>query len=188
MQLECSSAIPRPLDDVLRLVRDDLSALAPFLSDVDEIDVHRRDLNDEGLRTTSVWRASSRAAPSLLRPFLTPGILSWKEHAFWRTGATHAEWRQEPGVGGAFFECSGTTRLTESEVPGATRLTIQGDLRIHHERFPGVPRLLSRKLGPIIETFVVRMLVVNIQSFAKGVEAYFAHSHEALTGAGAGSR
>jgi hypothetical protein len=59
------------------------------------------------------------------------------------------------------------------EVPGGVQVKIDGDLNIYPERVPGVPRLLAGKLRSKIEAWVVDMIVPNLQTMARGVQAYF---------------
>jgi len=172
MQFQCVDEVGYPLADVFGLVRDDMTALVPYLPDVEEIVVESRRDEPGGIEIVNVWRGSPDAAPKVVRKFLNPELLSWKDHAFWPAEATRAEWRLEPKVGGSLFECTGTTTVREVG-PETTAIEVRGDLRVYPERLPGVPKLLAGKLRSKIEGFVVEMLVPNMQTMARGVQGYF---------------
>jgi hypothetical protein len=159
------------MDKVLILVRDEMPKLVPYLNDVEEILVLEKREEADAVHYDNLWRASSNSAPVMVRKFLSPELLSWRDIARWPQGKTHAEWRLEPKVGSSLFECTGTTSLIE--VPGGVQFKIEGDLNIYPERVPGVPRLLAGRLRSKIEAWVVDMIVPNLQTMARGVQAYF---------------
>jgi hypothetical protein len=174
MLFQCIDEVRHPVETVFHLLRDDMTSLVPYLSDVEAIEVLEcKDLGDGKLNIINLWKGSSAKAPRMIQKFLTPDLISWKDHAVWHSeGTRHAEWRLEPKHGGSLFECTGTTRIEEKS-PGVCQIRIDGDLRVYPERLPGVPRILAGKLRTRIESFVVAMVVPNLQTMATGVQAYF---------------
>ncbi len=63
--------------------------------------------------------------------------------------------------------------MLPGEREGTCRIHIEGRLAIHPERVPGVPRLLASAVRGKIETFIVSMIVPNLQTLARGVQGYF---------------
>lgn len=173
MDFQCTDEIGHPVDSVLRLIRDDMPAIVPYLNDVEEIRVLERKDEPGGVRLTNLWRASTRAAPAVVQKFVTPDLVTWNDHAFWPSGANRAEWRLEPRVGGRLFECTGTTSVVPGAREGTSRLEVKGRLSVYPERVPGVPRLLAGTLRPKVESFIVSMIVPNLQTLARGVQGYF---------------
>lgn len=174
MLFQCIDDVGHSAEKVFHLLRDDMPSLVPYLSDVEVIEVLEcKELGEGRLNIINLWKGSNSKAPRMVQKFLTPDLISWKDHAIWHSeGITRAEWRLEPKHGGSLFECTGCTQITET-TPGACRIQIDGDLKIYPERLPGVPRLLAGKLRSRIESFVVAMVVPNMQTMAKGVQAYF---------------
>jgi nitrogen fixation protein len=174
VRFQCEDEVGHPVAKVFALIRDDMPALVPYLNDVEEIVVvERKDEGEGRMRILNLWKGSSSKAPRVVRKFLSPDTLSWKDHALWHSDVPRrAEWRLEPKVGGSLFECLGTTSLIEKG-PQSTLIRIEGNLDIYPERLPGVPRLLAGKSRGKIESFVVAMLVPNMQTMARGVQAYF---------------
>jgi len=173
VRFECVDEVRHSANKVFLLIRDEMPSLVPYLDDVQEIVVTQRREEGTSVHITNLWKGSADKAPKLVQKFLSPELLSWKDHATWHQGEVcYATWRLEPKVGGRLFECSGKTSIRET-TPGACEIQIQGDLRIYPERLPGVPRLLAGKLRGKVESFVVNMLVPNMQTMARGVQNYF---------------
>ena len=174
MQFQNIDTVAHPVEAVFALLKDEMELIVPYLPDVEEIVVVEKEARDDGtLRIVNMWRGSSGKAPKVVQKFLSPDLLSWKDHAIWHSDVPrHAEWRLEPKVGGKLFECDGKTYVEEVG-PGKTQIKVMGDLRVYPERLPGVPRLLAGRVRSHIESFVVDMLVPNMQTLARGVQAYF---------------
>jgi hypothetical protein len=172
MRFECVDDVRHPAGQVFLLIRDAMPSLVPYLEDVQEIVVTDRREEGSSVHITNLWKGSAAKAPKLVQKFLTPELISWKDHATWKDDEVcFATWRLEPKVGGRLFECSGKTTI-RPKTPETCEIHIQGDLRIYPERLPGVPRLLAGKLRGKIESFVVNMLVPNMQTMAGGVQNY----------------
>ena len=174
MQFQCLDDVSQPAQKVFELLRDHQQDLVPYLNDVEEIIVLERKDQDGGkVNIINLWRGSNAKAPAVVQKFLSPDLLSWKDHAVWHTEPPlRAEWRLEPKIGGSLFECDGVTTMLENG-EGACKIQVKGDLRIYPERMPGVPKFLAGRLKSKIEAFVVRLLVPNLQTMALGVQAYF---------------
>jgi hypothetical protein len=173
MDFECTNDVAYPLDAVHRLVRDDMPAIVPYLKDVEEIRVLDRKDEPTGVRITNLWRGSASAAPSIVQRFVTPDMVTWTDHAFWRNDRPQAEWKLEPRVGGRLFECTGTTTVLPGAREDACRIQIKGRISVYPERLPGVPRLLAGTIRGKVEEFVVGMIVPNLRSLSVGVQGYF---------------
>lgn len=173
MQFQCTDEVGHDIEEVFKLVRDDMTALVPYLNDVEEIKVLERKDEPGGIRIVNVWRGSTSKAPSIVQKFISPELVTWNDHAFWPKDKRLAEWRLEPRIGGRLFECKGTTEVIPGSGPGRCKIQIKGDLNIYPERLPGVPRLLAGTVRSKIEEFVVGMIVPNLQTMARGVQGYF---------------
>ncbi|NOY24634.1 MAG: hypothetical protein GXP62_02070, partial [Oligoflexia bacterium] len=126
MHLSITEALPLPPDDVFHLLRDDMPALVPYLYDIDRIDVVGRVDQGEIVHIENLWHASMTHVPKPARPFVSPELLSWCDHATWTTSTRTSVWRLEPRVGSGIFYCTGLTTIT-LEGQGS-RLTLQVDL------------------------------------------------------------
>ncbi|RMG09016.1 MAG: hypothetical protein D6731_20685 [Planctomycetota bacterium] len=174
--------VGHPADQVFHLIRDRQPELVPYLSDVESIEVlEREDLDDGQVRIVNMWRGSARSAPAVVQKFLSPDLLSWKDHATWYPeGPPRAEWRLEPKIGSSLFECTGRTAIVAADE--GCRIEISGDLSVYPEKVPGVPRLLAGRLRSKIEAFVVDMIVPNLQTMARGVQNFLDDQSDAASG------
>ncbi len=173
MDFECTDDVPFPAEEVHRLLRDDMTAILPFLSDVEAIEVKERKEEPDGIRITNFWRGSIKAAPKIAQKFITKDLVSWTDHAFWPSAERRAEWRLEPRVGAGVFECTGKTSVLDGATPGTCRIRVEGKLAIYPERVPGVPRIMAKAVRGTIESVIVAMIVPNMKTLARGVKGYF---------------
>ncbi|MCA8924225.1 MAG: hypothetical protein KDD82_20615 [Planctomycetes bacterium] len=171
MEFTCSDRVTHPAEVVHSLLRDDMTKILPYLPDVDAIEVLTREDEATGVRIVNLWRASEGAVPRVAQAFLKPEMLTWKDHALWLHEARKAQWRLEPNVGGDLFDCNGSTTVTP-DGDGACRIDVAGALNVYPERVKGVPRLLAGKMRSTVESFVVRMIVPNMETMARGVQGY----------------
>ncbi|MGE0707804.1 MAG: hypothetical protein AB7N76_13155 [Planctomycetota bacterium] len=174
MKFQCEDEVGHPVEEVFALIRDDMPSLVPYLNDVEEIRVlTRTDAGEGKVRILNLWRGSAKKAPTVVQKFLSPDLLTWKDDALWHSEAPRrAEWKLLPNLGGSLFTCTGTTSLLERG-PNRMAIRIEGEINVYPERLPGVPRILAGKLRGKIESFVVDMVVPNMQTMARGVQAYF---------------
>lgn len=173
MHLCISEPLPIPAGTAFHLLRDRMPELVPFLHDVEEIRVLEREEGEGVVRILNLWQGSMERVPGPARPFVSPELVSWRDHATWTTSRMEAAFRLEPRVGADIFTCAGTTRLHPD---GAERslLRLEVDLEIHPERVPGVPRLLARKLRGPIEQTIAGQVRPNLENLAGSIRAWAA--------------
>lgn len=172
MKLHTESVVTHPIEKVFATMRDRLPELVPFLSGAESIEVAAREEPGPGrVRMLNHWQGNKNVAPKAVRPFLTRGLLRWKDHAEWDQQARTVKWRFEAFHFDKLFDCQGENRF-ESTAEGHTRITIDGDLDIYPERMPGVPRFLAKKLKPKIESFISNLVGSNLADLAGGLQKF----------------
>lgn len=171
MDFTCSDTVTHPAEVVHGLLRDDMTKILPYLPDVAAIEILTREDEERGVRLVNLWRASETAVPKVAKAFLKPEMLTWKDHALWLHAERRAEWRLEPNVGADLFTCSGSTSVVPAD-DASCRIDVRGTLEVYPERVKGLPRLLAGKMRSTIESFVVRMIVPNMETMARGVQGY----------------
>jgi len=177
VRFENVDQVGHPIESVFHLVRDEMPKLVPYLNDVESIVVETFETRADGkIECVNVWHGSDGKVPALVRKFLKPDALCWTDYAVWTDDASdrprRAEWRLEPRIGANLFTCTGTTSVIP-DGEGACQIKIEGDLQVYPERLPGIPKLLAGKVRGKIESFVVALLVPNMQTMALGVQNYF---------------
>lgn len=167
MYIESEDHIDHPADEVYKLVRDDLPKLLPYLPDIEELTKISSERESETrLRVVNRWTAKP-AVPKLVQKFLPADIFTWTDRALWKDDENCVDYELE-GFG---YEVKGTNYFTADG--DGTKIKITATVTIHPEKFK-VPRLLFKKVFPVIEGTVKKALQPNLTSLAKGLKSYFA--------------
>ena len=173
MKFRIEDRIDFPLDQVFTAQREQLAKLAPFLDDIERIDVlEREELPDGRIRFLNLWVGAGRDIPTAARAFIKPEMLRWKDFAYWNPADCSCEWSMELGFLPEAITCSGRNVWTADG--SSTRVVIEGDIRIDATKIPGVPRLMAGRLGDAVEKFVVKMIEPNLKKTSEGVARYLA--------------
>lgn len=171
MQLKSVSVVNRPLDEVYNLVRDDLPKLVPYLPNVDKIEEAKVDKTGKGVDKTNHWYAKAEI-PSMVKKFISPEIMSWKDKASWDDEGRFVDYELESFLGNDLFDAKGRNTFKDLG-DGTTELTITCDLEVYPSKVPGVPRLLAGKAKPMIEGLIEKLLGPNLTSLGSGLNKYF---------------
>lgn len=170
MQFSFKDAIPFPRQQVFEAQRDHMPALVPYLHDIESIVVEERTEEGTVTKLVNLWKAKGGDIPKAAKAFIKPDMLQWTDYATWNQEAWTCEWNLVLGFLPGAIECVGTTSFAESN--GRTTVTINGDITIHGDKIPGVPRFAAKKLGGTVEKFVIGMIKPNLQKTNEGVTAY----------------
>ncbi len=170
MKLEATVEIPFPRSRVFEVYRDRLPELVPYLPNIRGIDVVERQDDGEVTRLQNRWRGGGEI-PAAARSFLSEKLLEWDDHATWDAKAFTTDWRV---VVPSFKDAVNASGTNTFEALGAdrTRFRILGALAIDAGKIPGIPKLLSRTVAPIVERFLVAAIKPNLVEVTRGVERY----------------
>ncbi len=174
MQFAETSKVAHPAEKVLETMIVRMEEIVPFLPNVARIDtLERKDLPRDRIRILRRWQGVSESVPSALRPFVSEEWLAWLDTAVWTPAEYKVDWTLSTSLSN-FYECSGTNFFEPhpDDPRKATRIRITGDLRIHPEKLPGLPRFLGNRLAPQVEKFVVNLITPNLTDVAKGLRGY----------------
>ena len=171
MLLESKEVINRPLKEVYELVRDDIEALIPYMPNIDKIVIDSREEVDGGIKQVNIWYARADI-PGLLKKFLKPELLSWKDYANWKNSETLVKYELESVLGNDLFDAHGVNSF-KAVGDNKTELTVSCNIKIYANKVPGVPRLIARKATPLIEGILEKILGPNLTALGKGLNSYF---------------
>ncbi|RLA64920.1 MAG: hypothetical protein DRQ88_09855 [Epsilonproteobacteria bacterium] len=172
MHLKSRETINRPLDEVYKLVRDDLEKLVPYLPNVEKIEVkNKKKEKDNSLKITNYWYAKAEI-PLLVKKFIKPEFLSWKDKAVWKDGTYTVEYELESFFANDLFEAKGVNSFT-AKGENKTEFILNCEVKIYPEKVPGVPRFLAKKISPVINALVEKILGPNLTAMGKGINQYF---------------
>lgn len=173
MQLTSTEVVDAPLEQVYTLVRDDMAALVPFLPNIRAIEVIERSQDAQGqAKRINHWFAEAEI-PALAQKFIKPEVLSWKDTAHWDDAEHRVCYALESFLANDLFDAQGTNTF-RARGAQECELHVLCDVTIHADKIPGIPRLLSKRMLPLIEGMLDRMLRPNLTQLAAGLNAYFA--------------
>lgn len=162
--------IPFPRAEVYATQRDKLSELAEYLHDISEIVVEEREETGSVVKFVNLWRAEGQDVPKLARSFIKPEMLKWHDYATWDGDEWTCEWHIKLGFLPDAIEASGKNRWKEHG--DKTRVIIDGQIAVHADRIPGIPKMMAKKVGATVEKFVVKMIEPNLKKTNEGVTQF----------------
>ena len=166
MDIKADVTLPFPRDRVFSTYRDRLSELTEYLPNIRRIQVVSREEAGDEVRLVNEWTGGGDI-PKAALAVLKESMLRWTDYATWKSASYSVEWRTEVGAFPGVVKSSGLNRFVEAG--DATRLEIRGSLVCDAAKLPGVPRLLSGGINPVVEKFLVGQVQVNLVEVAKGV-------------------
>ena len=171
MHLKTKETINRPLDEVYKLVRNDLVKLVPYLPNVEKIEVKDKKNGKKSLKVTNYWYARAEI-PTLIKKFIKPEFLSWKDKAVWKDDEYLVQYELESFFANDLFEAKGVNSFVAIG-EGKTEFILDCEINIYPEKVPGVPRFLAKKASPMINALVEKILGPNLTAMGKGINQYF---------------
>ena len=171
MILENIEIINRPLEEVYELVKNDLDKLVPYLPNIRKIEIKEKTQTEQGIHIVNYWYAIADM-PSLLQKFLKPEIFSWKDIADWNDEYKKVDYTLQSFLANDLFDAIGTNTFTAVS-DTQTQLHLKCEVKIYPDKVPGVPRLLAKKVTPLVEGLIEKILTPNLTSLGKGLNKYF---------------
>ncbi|MCB9228584.1 MAG: hypothetical protein H6618_03145 [Deltaproteobacteria bacterium] len=171
MKVEHIDMIQASAMDVFLIVRDKLPELSRFLPNISEVKQISREEQPDGMqKIVNHWFADVEL-PSLIRAFLSKSLLSWKDTAVWNEKDLTVSYQLESFVVNDLFRAEGKNVFEDCGDEG-TRLSLCCSVEIIPEKIPGVPVFLMKKVNPVIEKVIEKMLQPNLTSLGKGLRDY----------------
>ena len=170
MQFSSRDESKHPRDAVFATQRDRLLEVVPFLSGVERVQqLSREDRSDSVVVVRNEWTGSPSALPILLRPFVPPQVLRWRDETLWDPATWVATWSMEVPALGPAVSIHGTSRF--EIVAKGSAVAVQGEFTFHPERLPRAPDM-SPRMTPIFERFVVSLIVPMIRDSSRAVTRF----------------
>jgi hypothetical protein len=170
MQINASSVIHHPRARVYKAYRDELSAVAPFMTNIKEIVVKSREDRPGGVKLHNEW-VGKGDVPRVVQGIIKPDMVKWDDFADWDDAQWLCSWSIKIRTFTENMKCGGTNRFEEAG-PNATRVILSGTLDIHLKDIPGVPRILASTIAPQVEKFIVAMIRPNLEQVNASLERY----------------
>ncbi len=174
MRYEIVGAVSHPWERVLRVYRDDVEALVPYLENIERIELIRHE--EVGPGQTKIRRkwVGRYKVPLLARPFISPDMIYWYDEALWDEAEKGCRYTFEfPVLNKAVSVAGRNTFAPDGE--GRTRMTITGELSI---RVPGLGEGIARQ----VESFVIGLVKPNLEKINVGLQRYLDEEEAAPRG------
>lgn len=170
MKIHSESRVHHPVDRVYCAYRDRLPDIAAYIPDVREIRVISREDGPNGPKLHNEWIAA-REIPKIAQSVLKPEMLRWDDFAEWHDDEHYVAWTLRIPAFPENVRCAGrNTFIPDGDQ--ATRVVLSGDLQIHLDRFPGVPRFMAKRIAPKVEEFIVKLITPNLERVNQSLEQY----------------
>lgn len=185
-QLDIRDIIHFPRDLVFDVYREKLPELDAYLPNIESITVESRNVRDDGcIELVNLWQAAHKEVPAVLRPFVKPEMLKWRDHATWDGSGYVCHWRTELAFLDGAISSSGTNHYTIVD-EHTMEIHLTGTIEVDASRLRHVPRLMAGKVAGAIESGVLKMTEPNLRAINRGFEQYIAQHHAAPARAAAG--
>ena len=170
MQFTSQSHIAHDRDKVFFAYRGKLPDLVPYLDDIKAIDVVTRQEKAGNEHIHNLWRADQEI-PAFARAFVKKEMLCWDDFAIWFESDKKCSWVIKTHAFSEAVTCKGTNTFHDDGT-GRTRVVLDGTLEIDLKKVRGVPRFLSKSLGPKLEKFIVNLITPNLEKVNSSIGAY----------------
>ena len=176
-EISVTDTIDHPRELVFETFREKLEDLVEYLPDIESIEnKNEEEIDDATYKVVRLWKARDEEVPKVARKFIKPEMLQWTDYATWHRDTWTCDWEMEVGFLPDAITAEGTNRYIDKD--GSTEIIISGDLKVDGSKIPGVPGLLSNKVGKAVEKFVVKLITPNLTDVNRGLERYLAAQDE----------
>jgi hypothetical protein len=142
------------------------------MPNIERIEVKKHAPNGpDKIEVINHWYAKAEV-PDLVKKMIPPDIFSWKDVAMWNNTEHFVEYQLQSFLANDLFEAKGKNSFTAIGAD-KTELKITCNIQIYAEKVPGVPKLFAKKVLPMVEGLIEKMLKPNLQSLGKGLNEYF---------------
>ena len=163
--MELLNRIDHPTEVVYATLRDRLSELVGYIPDLAELKrVSFERSSGSGVEITSHWRAST-PIPAVAESVLPKDLFQWTQVALWKDDDRSVEYR----LHGFGFGASGVVHFLSEGGGTVVKATVYVDIQF--ERFM-VPKWVVKKVHPLVEKNVRRVLHANMVGLVNGLRSY----------------
>ena len=170
MEIHNDTVLTHPRELIFHTYRDRLAELVVMLENIESMEELERREEGETIHLLNEWKAEGEI-PGVAKRWIKPEMLRWKDHASWHHDRWMVDWRFEMAFMKDRVRVGGTNRFVELG-PNRTRLELRGALNIDTAGLPGLPRILSKRAGPVVERFVLALVQPNLVKTAQALQQF----------------
>ncbi len=171
MQFQTVSMVKHPLEEVWKVMRDELPRLADQMEDIERIRVESSRHSGNVHRVINIWQASA-PLPQYVASHLDRDLFSWTDHAEWHEAERECRWSIEHHYFGDSFSSAGVTRFEPAMGGRGTRITFSGAFELNKEKLPKALGVLEDPTLKIVESMLIKLIPKNFQKISTAIETY----------------
>ena len=171
MIIESKNIVHQPIDVVFDLLKNNIKDLLPYLPNIDKIEEKSRKKTSKKEDVVSTWTARAEM-PSILKKIANPELFSWDDIATWDLEKKKVTYKLESKLASNLYTAEGENRLVAID-DNTTEMIFMCEVIPHPENFPGVPKLLAKRIVPAIDGVIKVLLEPNFTSMNEGIQEYF---------------
>ncbi|MEW5945168.1 MAG: hypothetical protein AB1742_03120 [bacterium] len=161
-----------PMDVVFSVYRDRQAEYTKYVPNLRKVVILKREQRSDHEVFLSVEWHGFGQIPAAVRSILHPHMIKWKDTQLWDSTKMTNEWTIEPYFFREFVECKGKWSFFP-EGDDRTRIELDGHFSVNITHFPGVPKVILRQAGGVIEKFIGRYVKPNLVANSKGIKKFF---------------
>lgn len=170
MQFDVRETTPHPRSVVFATHRDRLPDIVKYLDEVASVELRSRSLHAGGREEqVHLWVGTPAALPALIRPFVAPQLLTWKQKTVWDPFTWSATWEIDVLALGPAIEARGTNRYLE-DGSGCT-IEITGEFAFRPDKVPQLAQVPATAV-PMVEKAVVALIVPLVKRTGTAVARF----------------
>lgn len=170
MQFEVRETTTHARSVVFAAHRDRLRDIVQHLDEVHSVELRSRSLHAGGREEqVHLWVASPTALPALVRPFVPPQLLAWKQRTVWEPYTWTATWEIDVLALGPSVEARGTNRYLQ-EGAGCT-IELAGEFAFRPDKVPQLAQVPASAV-PMVEKAVVALIVPLVKRTGAAVARF----------------
>lgn len=169
MEIRSESRVRYPRGEVYLAYRDQLTEIAAFIPDIQQVRTLDRTEGDGIVRLHNEWVAQ-REIPAVAASIVKPEHLRWDDFATWHDGAFCCDWEIKPRAFTDAVTCRGRNQFIADG--DETLVVLSGHLDIQLKDIPGVPGFLGKRLAPQVERFIVGLITPNLKATNEAIQAF----------------
>jgi hypothetical protein len=170
MEFRTVVILKHPVDQVWRMMRDDMEAVIAAGDGLSELSVLRREVQAAGgVRVVSRWQAEA-SVPALAAPYVNADMFRWEDDAVWIDAQHECRWSIKTMHLPDRIACRGVTRYEPAMGGRGTRMSMEGTFHWDLGGFLDLPGSLEALVNRGIENFVGGMIPRNFRNVAEAVK------------------
>lgn len=147
----------------------DFSEYPKFAPNVTRADVLKREMLPDGREHIELRVYAQGWLPPIARTMFKQEDMNWKELYWVDLEKMTCDWQVETPIFTKYIDCKGTSYAT-NKPGGGSEIVVTGTMTIGVPPIPGVPEALVRSIIGVVEPFIGKLVIVNLQKYFRAIK------------------